>query len=84
MATRTTSIALGESLADYACSKVESGEFGSTSEVIRDALRRARERNARFDNLRHLIREGENSGPPEPFDFADFIAEMKAPTKDAA
>ena len=76
MASKTTSIALGDNLADYARSKVESGEFGSTSEVIRDALRRAKERDLRIENLRQLIREGEESGPPQPFDFDAFIAEQ--------
>ena len=84
MASKTTSIALGDHLAAYARRKVASGEFGSTSEVIRDALRRAEERDARIERLRQLIREGEESGPPEPFDFAEFVAEMKAQSRDAA
>lgn len=82
--TKTTSVALGDELAGYARRKVESGEFGSTSEVIRDALRRAAERDARIERLRQLIREGEESGPPQPFDFDEFIAEMRTQGKDAA
>ena len=74
MASKNTSIALGENLADYARSKVASGEFGSTSEVVRDALRRAKERDARIENLRELIREGEESGPARPFDWDAFMA----------
>lgn len=76
MATKNTSIALGEELIDYARRKVASGDFGSTSEVIRDALRRAAERDARIERLRELIREGEESGPPRPFDFKKFMAEQ--------
>lgn len=75
MTSKNTSIALGTALADYARSKVESGAFGSTSEVIRDALRRAVERDVRIERLRQLIREGEESGPARPFDFAKFIAD---------
>lgn len=81
---KNTSIALSDRHIDYARRKVESGEFGSVSEVVRDALRRAEERDARIEHLRALIREGEESGPPEPFDFDEFIAEMKAQSQRAA
>lgn len=75
MTTRTTSVALGDKLAEYTRRKVESGEFGSASEVIRDALRRAAERDARIERLRQLVREGEESGDAVEFDFDQFIAE---------
>ena len=84
MATKNTSIALGEELANYARRKVESGAFGSTSEVVRDAMRRAAERDARIEHLRELIREGEESGPAQPFDFDEFLKEMRANYKSAA
>lgn len=74
MASKNTSIALGPELAEYARKKVESGAFGSTSEVIRDALRLAKERDARIERLRQLVREGEESGPARPFDFDGYIA----------
>ncbi len=73
---KTTSLALGDHFTAYARRKVASGEFGSVSEVIRDALRRAEERDARIERLRELIREGEESGPAKPFDFDKFLAEQ--------
>lgn len=76
MASKNTSIALGEDLAEYARQKVASGAFGSTSEVIRDALRRAADRDLRIERLRQLIREGEESGPATPFDWDKFIADQ--------
>lgn len=78
MAKKTTSIALGPELADYARKKVESGEFGSTSEVIRDALRRVQERDLRVEHLRERLREAEASGAPEPFDLDEFLKDMHA------
>lgn len=84
MAGKNTSIALGDHFAEYARRKVESGEFGSISEVIRDALRQAEERDIRVERLRALIREGEESGPPQPFDFDEFLREMRANYKGAA
>lgn len=75
MASKNTSIALSDELADYARSKVASGEFGSVSDVVRDALRRAAERDLRVARLRQLIQEGEESGPARPFDWDAFMAE---------
>jgi len=74
MAVKTNSIALREHFAAYARRKVETGEFGSTSEVIRDALRLHEERDIRIEALRAAIREGEESGPATPFDFDKFLA----------
>ena len=58
MASKNTSIALGDHFADYARSRVDSGEFGSTSEVIRDALRLHEERSAFKSKLLKAIDEG--------------------------
>lgn len=84
MASKNTSIALGTPFIEFAKRKVESGEFGSTSEVVREAMRRFVAADAKVEALRRLIREGEESGPPEPFDFDEFIAEMKAQSRNAA
>ena len=77
MAAKTTSVELGEKLTAYTRRKVESGEFGSASEVIRDALRRAEERDLVKERLRELIREGEASGPAERFDLNQLLGEMR-------
>ena len=74
MPAKTTSIALGDKLTAYVQRKVASSEFASASEVIRDALRRAEERDRRVTHLRELIREGEESGDPVSFDWDEFIA----------
>ena len=84
MAAKTTSVALGEKLIAYTRRKVESGEFGSTSEVIRDALRRAQERDLRIEALEQAIKEGIESGPAEPFDFDEFLEEMRQNYQNAA
>ena len=63
---------------EYTRRKVESGEFGSASEVIRDALRRAEERDRKIERLRQLIQEGEESGAPQTFDWDQFM-ESKFP-----
>jgi antitoxin ParD1/3/4 len=71
---KNTSISLGDHYEAFVRRKVESGEFATISEVIRDALRRAEERDKRIANLRELIREGEESGDPIAFDWNEFLA----------
>ncbi|MBL0965759.1 MAG: type II toxin-antitoxin system ParD family antitoxin [Blastomonas sp.] len=80
---KNTSIALGAPFQEFARRKVESGEYGSTSEVVREAMRRLMADELRLEALRAAIQEGIDSGPAEPLSFDDFIAEMKAPAKDA-
>ena len=84
MASKNTSIALGAPYTTFAKRKVESGEFGSTSEVVREAMRRYIAYDEKLEALRRAIQEGEDSGPPQPFNFDEFIAEMKSQSKDAA
>ena len=84
MAAKNTSIALGDHFVAYAKRKVESGEFASTSEVVREAMRQYMAEDTKIEALRAAIREGEASGPPQSFDFSEFIAEMKVQSKDAA
>lgn len=68
MAAKNTSISLGDHFADYARRKVASGEYGSTSEVIRDALRLHEERAAFKAKLLEAIDEGLASPVDESFD----------------
>ena len=74
MAGKNTSITLGEHFADYARSKVTSGEYGSTSEVIRDALRLHEERAVFKSKLIEAIDEGLAS-PLVEFDARQSIDE---------
>ena len=63
---------------------VTSGRYASASEVLRDGLRLIEEREqirkAKLEALRSAIREGLESGEPEPFDMDDFLAETRALT----
>ena len=73
MASRNTSIALGKPFTDFAYRKVESGEFGSTSEVVREAMRRYMAYDDRVEQLRREIQKGLDSGPARPFDWDAFM-----------
>lgn len=69
MALKTTSVALGEKFTEYTRKRVESGEFASASEVIRDALRLHEERTAFRSKLLEKIDEGLASPIDEEFDI---------------
>jgi antitoxin ParD1/3/4 len=68
MAAKNTSVALGDHFADYARSKVQSGEYGSTSEVIRDALRLHEERATFKSRLIEALDAGLASPVDDSFD----------------
>jgi antitoxin ParD1/3/4 len=58
----TMSFALPESLRDYIDARVRSGEYGNTSEYLRDLIRRDQQEQA-ARRLRELITDGLESGP---------------------
>lgn len=63
---------------------VSSGRYSSASEVLRDGLRlieeREQQRQIKLEALRVAIREGLESGEPEPFDLEEFITEARSST----
>lgn len=77
MTAKNTSVALGKPFVEFARRKVESGEFGSTSEVVREAMRQYIAEDAKLETLRQALIEGENSGPPEPWNVDEFLKEMR-------
>ena len=54
----STSFTLGPHWDAFIRTKVDSGRFGSASEVVRAALRELEERDARFEELRRHVAEG--------------------------
>lgn len=74
----TTSFALSDHFRDFARRKVAEGRYESTSEVVRAGLRLLEAEEKKLEALRKAIQEGIDSGPPEPFDFDDFLARMHA------
>jgi len=77
MAIKNTSVALGEPFIQFARRKVESGEFATTSEVVREAMRRYIAEDENLEAIRQALIEGENSGPTEPWDLDAFLKERR-------
>lgn len=82
MATKNTSIALGDPYTSFAKKKVESGEFGSTSEVVREAMRHYIARDNKREALERALKEGLNSGPARPMDWDAFMKRHFGPEDD--
>ena len=61
MSTTTMSFALPDALRSYIDQRVRSGQYGNTSEYLRDLIRHDQEEQAR-KRLRELIEEGLQSG----------------------
>lgn len=79
MVAKNTSVALGDYFADYARGKVQSGEYGSTSEVIRDALRLHEERATFKSRLIEALDAGLASPIDESFDVDTWYDEEFGP-----
>jgi antitoxin ParD1/3/4 len=69
MTAKNTSVALGKPYVDFARRKVESGEFGSTSEVVREAMRRYIAEDSKREALDRALEKGLASPVDEEFDL---------------
>jgi antitoxin ParD1/3/4 len=73
---RTTSITIGEQLDRFINDMIESGRYGSTSEVVRSALRLLEEQELRNGQLREALEEGLRSGE-SPYTLSEIAARKK-------
>ena len=56
----------------WVAAQIDAGHYTNDSEAIRDLIRREQERGPEGESIRQALIEGEQSGKPEPFDFAAF------------
>ncbi len=78
MASKNTSVSLGDHFQTFIDEQIAEGRYGSASEVVRAGLRLLENEAAKLAALRAAVREGLESGKPEPFDVETFLAEVNA------
>lgn len=74
---RNTSVTIGDHFGDFIATQVETGRYGSASDVVRAGLRLLEEHEAKVRALQKALLEGEQSGEPSPFDFDAFKARKR-------
>ncbi len=78
---RTMTVALGPHYEEFIKSAIVSGRYNNASEVVRTALRRLEDEEAKLAALRASIDEGDASGDVVDFDRDAFLSELKAQRK---
>jgi len=75
---RNTSVSLGQHFTSFIDTQVQSGRYGSASDVVRAGLRLLEEHESRVKALQDALLAGLHSGEPRPFDFEAFKARKRA------
>ena len=75
---RNTSMSLGDHFASFIDTQVETGRYGSASDVVRAGLRLLEDHETKVKALQDALIAGEQSGEPTAFDFDDFKARKRA------
>jgi len=73
---RTTSVTIGSQLNEFVGKLIESGRYGSTSEVVRSALRLLERQENQTNALRHAVEAGARSGESD-LSVRDIAAQVK-------
>ncbi|OYY74898.1 MAG: antitoxin [Gammaproteobacteria bacterium 28-57-27] len=76
---RNTSITLGEHFDGFVSQQLQSGRYGTASEVIRAGLRLLEASDVKLQVLRTLLEEGEKSGVAD-YSYEKLVAELDRET----
>lgn len=69
---KNTSISLGDHFEGFISRQIESGRYGSASEVVRASLRLLEEHEQRIGTVRQALIDGENSRDAGELDMKDI------------
>lgn len=74
---RNTSVSLGDHFEKFIGTQVESGRYGSASEVVRAGLRLLETKEGKLGVLRNALIAGERSGSAQ-YSYESLVAELDA------
>lgn len=77
---RNTSVSLGDHFDQFIAGQVESGRYGSASEVVRAGLRLLESSESKLEVLRNALIAGERSGRAK-YSYEALVSELDAPRK---
>jgi len=72
---KNTSVTLGEHFDQFINQQLNTGRYGSASEVVRAGLRVLEDQETKILNLRNMLVEGENSGVSD-YSYDSLIIEL--------
>ncbi|MBU0911526.1 MAG: type II toxin-antitoxin system ParD family antitoxin [Gammaproteobacteria bacterium] len=72
---KNTSISLGEHFDHFIAEQIQTGRYGSASEVVRAGLRMLEDSESKLNTLRRMLLEGEQSGLAD-YNYETFIAQL--------
>jgi antitoxin ParD1/3/4 len=72
----TMNISLPEQMKAFVEEQTKDGRYSNSSDYLRDLIRRDQARRQAIAEIQGLVDEALASGPAEPFDIEEFIAEM--------
>jgi antitoxin ParD1/3/4 len=72
---KNTSITLGDHFETFISSQLQSGRYGSASEIVRAGLRLLEDSENKLQALRQMLIQGEESGIAD-YNYKDFLVEL--------
>lgn len=72
---KNTSVTLGDHFDQFINQQLNTGRYGSASEVVRAGLRALEDQEAKLLNLRNMLIEGEQSGIAD-YNYERLLAEL--------
>lgn len=69
----TMNISLPDPMKAWVEEQAQGGRYTTTSDYVRDLIRRDQDRRAAVSELQRLVTEGLESGPAQPFDMEAFL-----------
>jgi antitoxin ParD1/3/4 len=74
---KNTSMTLGEHFDGFISDQIQSGRYGSASEVVRAGLRVLEDKESKLDVLRQMLADGEESGIAD-YTYNSLMTELDA------